>query len=144
MAVTAEDIREFLRDHPETNRLTDEVDFTAEQINRARNFVVADFNSIPVITSFPEDRFPFVNILLYGMAAWLLNGLAVQQTRNHLPYSTSGGVQVDDQNKGPQFSALADRFQALYEQKARETKNQINLDQGWGRVNSEYFTNRSW
>ncbi len=144
MSVTAEDVRAFLRDHPSTNFLTDEVDFTAEQINRARNFVVADFNSTPVITSFPEDTFPFVSILLYGISAWLLNGLAVQQTRNHLPYSTSGGVQVDDSSKGPAFSQLADRFQALFEKKMRDTKNQINLDQGWSRINSEYLTNRSW
>ena len=144
MSVTAEDVRAFLRDHPECNVLTDEADFTPEQINRARNFVVADFNSTPVITSFPEDKFPFVNILLLGMSAWLLNGLAVQQTRNHLPYSTSGGVQVDDSNKGPQYSAMADKFQAMYEKKTRDTKNQINLDQGWGRVSSEYLSNRSW
>jgi hypothetical protein len=144
VAVTVEDVREFLRDHAETNRLTDEVDFTVEQITRARNFVVADFNSTPVFTSYPPDIFPFINILLYGISSWLLTGLAVQQTRNHLPYSTSGGVQVDDQNKGPQYSQLADRFQAMYEKKTREAKNQINLDQGWSNVSSEYLTNRSW
>ena len=143
MAVSVKDVRDFLRDNVDENFLTDQEDFSNELIAKALRFVVADFNETPVITAFSVTDFPFANTLLYGVAAWLLDGLAISQTRNHLPYSTAG-VTVDDSNKGPEYAALANKFKQEYMSKKREIKNQINLDSGWADVLSEYFTNRAW
>lgn len=143
MSITAEDVQAFLRDTAEENYLTDEVDFPPDRVQRAVDFVVNDFNSIPVITGFSAEKFPFRAILLYGVAAHLLRGLAVSQTRNHLSYSVAG-VQIDDTNKGPAYAAMAEGFQGQYEAKARAVKNQINLDEGWGSVSSEYRSSRGW
>jgi len=143
VAITAEDVKDFLRDTVEENFLTDEEDFPPERVERAIAFVVNDFNTLTVITSFSPSTFPFSNILLLGVSAWLLKGLAIKQTRNHLSYSVAG-IQIDDTNKGPAYMAIAKDLQNDYESKARNVKNQINLDEGWGSVASEYLTNRSW
>jgi len=144
MALTIEDVRGFLRDHMRENRLTDEVDFSNESIGRAIKFTVSDFNETPVPTAFSVENFPWVSTLLYGAAAYLLEGLSVLQVRNHLPYNV-GGVAIDDSNKGGEYSGLSARFRQVYEDKKRQIKNYINLEQGWGNSLSEYFSNNmSW
>ena len=143
MSIKAEDVKDFLRDTVEENFLTDEEDFSPERIERAIAFVVNDFNTTTVITSYSVTTFPFRNILLLGVSAWLLKGLAVHQTRNHLSYSVAG-VQIDDTDRGPAYAAIAANFQAEYEVKVRQLKNQLNLDEGFGSVSSEYRSNRSW
>jgi hypothetical protein len=142
VSVTAEDVKDFLRDYPEENFLTDEEDFSPALIEKAISFVVNDFNTITVITSFTAASFPFRNVLLLGVCAWLLKSEAIKQVRNHLSYSVAG-IQVDDKNKGAEYSALAQQFQGEYEAKARSVKNQLNLDEGWGQISSEYLVTRS-
>ncbi len=137
MAISSEDIRLWLRDHPEKNVLLDDVEFDTPEIEAAIKFTVADFNETPPFTAYAAETFPFVAMLANGVAWWLYRGESVRQTRNHLPYNT-GGVQVDDQNKGPEYAQLASLFQDKYETAKRQIKNHINLEQGWGNVLSEY------
>jgi len=137
MSVTAEDIRRWIRDTPERNTLLHDVEFSTEDIEACIRLAVAAFNEETILTAYAAETFPFPAALIYGAVAFLYDGASTHQIRNHLSYST-GGVSVDDMNKGPEYSALAAKFQKKFEDATRKIKNQLNLEQGWGSIQSEY------
>lgn len=138
MSLTIEDVRQYLVDRVEDNFLLDEEEMSSERIQKAIKFTVAKFNETPVLTSYSPDTFPFISMLLDGVCAWLYRGQAAHASRNDLAYSTSG-VTVDDTGNAAEYSAFAQQFEADFQNKARQIKNQINLEQGWGSVSSEYI-----
>lgn len=135
--LTHDDVRVFLRDSPKDNRLTDEYELSGEQIDLARKLTIADFNESAPFTGYTVENFPFEKALLLGICCHLYEGLASGQLRNQLPYST-GGVAIDDSNKGPIYLDQASKYRSLYELKKREAKQHMNLEVGWASVRSDY------
>ena len=129
--LTTSDMRKFLNDKKELNVLLDAVQFSDDDIDSAIDFVVADFNETPPFTALSRESFPFINTLKLGTAAQLLYSAANLDVRNQLQYS-AGGLTVNDDGKGPDFQALAARYDEMYEIKKRAQKNAVNLDNGWG------------
>lgn len=135
--LTPNDIRTYIKDRPEYNRLLDKEEFSQEQINLAMNLCVSEFNEVPPLTSFLPENFPFSNVMLVGVLAHLLRGAGLARTRNRLQYST-GGVSIDDEAAAPVYLELATALFSEYQSKSQRLKIYMNIASGWGYVPSEY------
>lgn len=136
--LTAKDVKLFLNDFPNTNKLLMEEEFTPERIQSAIRFVVNEWNeTVPILSSYTPETFPYRNTLLYGVCSWLYAGQAISQERNHLTYS-SGGVTIDDDNKSNPYLAFSQFMENKFKQNMKELKQSENLKGAWGTINSSY------
>ncbi len=137
-SITPDEIKQFILDYPELNNVKGVDEFTPEQIERAIDFVIDDFNTTPPLTIiYSKEDFPFRYLLLLGTVCHLYFGAAFHQERNHLPVST-GGVTVDDSAHSGNYTSLAGNLAAKYQDKLIRIKISLNLDNGWGGVRSEF------
>ena len=142
--VTDMDIRIFMRDHPATNKLLMDYEFTPEEIRTAQTFCVDKWNDMPpMLNSFTVETFPFRWAFLVGTTANLLTMAAHKFRRDNLTYQVPGGS-IDDQNKAPIYDAAAQRLGAEFNDWMTRTKTQINLTQCWGSDTLYYGYDRWW
>lgn len=135
-------VRLFIRDAPELNRLIKGVESSNRQIIWAIADTLDEFNTTPPFTTFGIRNFPSKHLLMRGVVATLLESVGLLQTRNQLSFS-DGGLQVGVSDKTPFLQAWVQLFRAQYNEKKISLKVAYNIEGGWGDgVNSEYlFTN---
>lgn len=132
-------VRLFLRDSPELNRLIKGFESSNRQIIWAIADTIDEFNTTPPFTRFGVRDFPSKHVLLRGVVATLLESVGVLQTRNHLSFS-DGGLQVGISDKTPFIQSWVQLFRGQYEEKKNRLKVAYNIEQGWGGgVSSEYL-----
>lgn len=143
-ALTAENIRKFIEDSPDSNLLKDNMaEFTDSRIELAMDLAISSFNVMPPKTGFTLDNFPEKSVLLYGTLTKLFEGQAALAARNHLSYS-DGGVTIPIEERYPMYSQLADTWRNLFLQEANRYKVQLNIESGWGEVSSDYAYTPIW
>lgn len=131
-------IRTFLRDYPETNRLIAGVESSNRQIVWALSDAMDDFNSSPPFTGFNLSNFPSKSLLVRGTVISLLESIGLLQTRNHLSFS-DGGIQVGINDKTQFIQSWLQLFRNSYEEKKMRLKIAYNIESAWGGgVHSEY------
>lgn len=138
MAIQPYDIRLFIRDRPEYNRLLDKEEFSQEQIDQAMKLTVMLFNEITPSTRFAVKNFPYQYLLFIGTLWHLFFGGGISRSRNRLAYQTDG-VSVDDEAHGDTELQLAASLKAEFMTMAKEKKVEANAKAGWGYVSSEYM-----
>ncbi len=131
-------VREFMRDFPELNRLIQGQEHSNRLIAWAVIDSLDDFNSTPPLTGYGLTNFPSKSLLVRGTVISLLESVGLLMTRNHLTFS-DGGIQVGISDKTPLIQAWIQIFTNKYEQKKKELKIALNIENGWGGgVSSEY------
>lgn len=143
MLVTAQYLREFVRDKAENNYLIEgeEVSDTAAQI--AMDMTISDWNSTAPTSSDSIVNFPYPHILLSGALYRIFMGQCALFARNSMSYS-DGGLTIPISERFELYQALASLFQADYQSAMTKNKIRINLDQGWGSVSSDYSNFPIW
>lgn len=134
-------VRSFLRDFPELNRLIAGEETSDRMIAWAVADVLADYNGTPpFIGSVGITNFPNRSMLKDGVISYVLESVAILQTRNQIDYS-DGGISVQVSNKGPMLLQAAQMFRARYEQQKMRTKASLNVEMAFdgGGITSEYF-----
>ena len=91
----------------------------------------------PPIGTHTTASFPYRYHWLMATAGYLFLAAAEQHRRNNLSYSASG-VQVNDQDKEPNFEQAAHRRIQEYKEFVRRKKAEINLECAWGGLGSTY------
>jgi hypothetical protein len=135
----ASQVRMFMRDYPELNRLIKGEEHSERMIVWAILDALDDFNTTPPMTSIQLTQFPSKYILLRGTVISLLESLGMLMTRNHLTFS-DGGIQVGVSDKTPLLQAWIQMFTNKYEEKKKQLKIAMNIEGGWGGgVHSEYL-----
>ena len=76
MTVSVTDVRQFLRDQPEFNILLAAKEFTDDDITKAMEFAVSEYNAMTPITTTELSAFPTDWLLLLGTTAHLLRSAA--------------------------------------------------------------------
>ena len=132
------DVRLFLRDRPEHNRLLDREEFTQPMIDQAMRLTVMKFNEITPVTQYGMKDFPHQYTLLIGTCYHLLLGGGIGRDRNRLGYQTNG-VSIDDERHADVELKVAASLKQEFESKAKMIKIQGNAADGWGMVFSEYL-----
>jgi len=133
-------VRDYLRDYPELNRLTEGQETGDRMIAWAIIFTLDKFNTTPpLIGSFGVSNFPSSYLLLQGSVTHILKSVGILQTRNQLDYS-AGGVSVAHSNKTPLLQSWIQMFDSEWHQMAKQLKVAQNIERGYGRsVSSEYL-----
>ena len=142
--LTDVEIRIFLRDHPETNKLLMDFEFTPEEIRTAQTLAVDRWNDTPpFLNNFSTNDFPFRWAWLVGTTANLLTMAAHKFRRDNLTYTVPGGS-IDDQNKAPIYDQAAAVLSAQYQDWMIKTKVHINISQCWGSDTLYYGYDKFW
>lgn len=137
------EVRLHLRDtHSDESYLLDNVAFSDEEIAQATYLPVQYWNEIPPpIGTYTTISFPYRYHWLVAISGYLFLTVAEQQRRNNLTYS-AGGVQVNDQNREPNYEQAAQRRLDEWRDFVKRKKAEINLSEAWGELGSRYNSNR--
>lgn len=131
-------VRGFMRDYPELNRLVAGYESSNRQIVWAILDAIDDFNTTPPFTRVGLKNFPSLSLLVRGVVCSLLESIGLLQTRNHLAF-TDGGIQVGINDKTPFIQSWLQVFRNAYESKKERMKISMNIESAWeGGVYSEY------
>ena len=137
---TLEEIRLALRDNsPADNLLLDNVEFDAAEIVQAVTRPLGYWNEIPppIRPVQTTKTFPFREIWMLGIQAYLLEISAHNYRRNHLDYN-AGGIAVDDKNKEQAYAAKSMEMMQRFHEMALAKKIEINISLFAGNLGSSY------
>ncbi len=131
-------VRVFMRDYPELNRLVAGVESSNRQIVWAIMDALDDFNTEPPFTRFGVYDFPSRSLLMRLTVISLLESIGLLQTRNHLAFS-DGGIQVGINDKTPFIQSWIQLLRNRTDEKAKRLKISYNIESAWGGgIHSEF------
>lgn len=136
---TLDEIRLSMRDHVTENQLLQNYEFDAAEIVQAIVRPLQYWNELPppIQPLATTITFPFRELWLQGIQAYLLETAAHHYRRNHLPYS-AGGVSVDDRQKDNPYTQAHMRLRAQFEKACQTKKIEINIGLFSEHVSSPY------
>jgi len=142
--LSVEDIRWFLRDFAGqvpgtgvTNILLDGVEFSDDDLRRAKRFTVSRWNAMVPQTTDNENSIPEW-LLMVGTCELLMQSEAFRQNRNALTYSDGNIAPVGLDDKMQQYMALSQALRAEFEEKAKMVKVSNNLESAYSSLGSGY------
>jgi hypothetical protein len=134
------ELKLHLRDSaPEESLLLDNIRFDDAEIALATSRPVEYWNEIPppLGKRMTTQNFPFRFHWMDGIVANLFWMLEEQYRANNLTYSAAG-VQVNDQDKEPNYARAAERRWANYVEFVKRKKASINMENAFGGIGSSY------
>lgn len=132
-------VRDFLRDHPALNALTDGEETSDALLRLYVAMAVDDWNATPpLIGNVNVTTHPSPTLLIYKVIALVLWSASILQARNNLAYS-DGGISVQTSDKAPVYMQLAGVFTQQYEGQKAALKRSLNIEQAYGGIHSEYL-----
>jgi len=136
-----DDIRIFLQDYPEHNRLLNQAEFDPEMIRKGIENSISIFNTIPppIMTMDPKrpEDFPYKDLLLIGTTSYLLLGMGLARYRNKMNWSTDG-VTIDDQAMADVYLQMGNSMKQEFKDGVKQNKVAENYARGWGSTRSDY------
>lgn len=133
--LTTDIIRMFLRDTVEQNSLTDDIEFSKEDIDNAMRLAVAKWNAIPPISNLTDPSQLNAYILLCGVCGLLLKSEGLRQNRNQLTVQDGNIAPVGLDDKEDQYYKWARHFQEEFMMFATKFKIQQNMESILGNCN---------
>lgn len=121
-------VRDFMRDHPELNRLIAGRETSDRQIMWAILDAIDVYNTTPpFLQQATVSGFPSLHVLLRLAVAHILESVALLQARNHLNFS-DGGISYAVQDKHQMLMSWAQMFRGAAEQKVQRMKRAMNIE----------------
>ena len=125
-------VRDFLRDHPELNRLIAGRESSDRQIMWAILDAIDVYNTTPpFLQQASVTSFPSLHVLLRLATANLLESVALLQARNHLNFS-DGGISYAVQDKHQLLMSWAQMFRNAAELRVQRMKRAMNIELAMG------------
>lgn len=129
--VTLAEVRMALRDFPEANTLLNDVEFSDNEIAYCLTKPVDIWNELPPdVGLYDYTSFPWRQAHLKAAVGELLRIAAYRYFRNELPYS-SGGMAVNDMNKGPTYLQMAETESQRFMDFCMARKQDLNISNGF-------------
>lgn len=138
MVAFVQAVRQYLRDHPQLNRLVAGEETGDRLIAWCVLDALDDFNGTPPITTYSlEDLLSRsqTSLLLRMTVQNVLESVGLLQTRNHLNYS-NGGVNLGVNDKTPLILQWLQYFKSTTEQRKQQVKVALNIESILGPTNS--------
>lgn len=135
--LSVEEVQEFIRDRAENNHLLDGNEFTSTIVALAMDLAISAYNMMPPVSVATIETFPSKQLLLIGTLAKMFAGQAALKARNTMNYS-DGGIQVPVEEQFPLYQSLAAMYEQEFQTSARALKTHLNIEEGWGSVDSDY------
>lgn len=134
-------VRQYLRDYPELNRLIDGEETSDRMIAWSVIDALDDINNTPpLIGTFTVETFPYRHLLMRGTVLAVLESVGLLQTRNQISYS-DGGISVNASDKAPMIMNWINMLRGQYEQKKQQYKIAVNISEAFDgdAVLSDYY-----
>jgi len=141
--LSPEEVREFIQDKIDKNHLLDGEEFSPTQISLAMELAMGKFDMIIPIGLTTIYTFPSKSLLMYGTLGTLYEGAAALLARNHMSYS-DGGLQIPVEERMQLYQSLAQMYSTSFDTMSRSFKLQMNIEDGWGGVQSDYSRMPVW
>jgi len=138
-------IRRFMRDYAGQvkdtgviNILLDNVEFSDADVADAIEFTVNYYTSLPpIIGLFTEGNIPPV-VLLYGVAAHLLNSESMRQLRNQATVQDGDVQPIGIDDKFQLYQTASNWMREQFKELAQRIKVQLNMRGAYGGMSSGY------
>ena len=138
-------IRAYMKDFPEFNKLRPDSENSDEQIRLAIALTIDDYNATPPqIGSSVLSNFPSIYLLILGSILHLLQMEGLLQSRNKATYTAPGNISFNVSDKTPEYQNWLAHLKSDYEMKKAEIKKFLNADDGYSNVPSEYSSTQFW
>lgn len=141
--LTCQEVRESVLDKIDRNFLIDGEELSNTQINIAMEMTLSDWNSTPPTDASTLDNFPYKHILLSGTLYRCYMGLTALVSRNTFGFS-DGGISIPLEERAQLYQMLANMYQADYQATMTKVKINLNTEQGWGSLGSDYSRFPIW
>lgn len=135
------EIRQAIRDFPNSRRLLGTYEFTVAEIAGAVRRTISKFNSFaPKVISFSSLNWPVAHSaeLINGILAELYEMSAAYFRANYLPYS-AGGLTIDDTVKEKDYLNATRELRQRWEEWVRIFKMGHNIETAFGSNTSFYY-----
>lgn len=142
-------LRDFMRDHPELNRLIAGKETGDRMMAWAVMDAISDFNGTPPLTQYSLEQllqYQLHSLLLRMAACSVLESVGLLQTRNHINAS-NGGINSGISDKTPFIMNWIQVFRGYTEQRKGNVKVALNIKSILGDtgVHSElWYVNQSY
>jgi hypothetical protein len=138
------EVRFFLRDFPELNRLISGEETGNRLINYCVHLAIDEFNTTPPLTTSDIGNFPSRTILLYLTVIHVLTSAALLHARNRFSYN-DGGYSVETEQQEALYQRWIQLFRSQISGHIQNLKIAQNIERGWGGgVGSEYGWIHGW
>lgn len=135
-------VRSYMKDFAQTNKLLLEVEHTNEDITNAIVRIVGIYNNTPPplqqITRV-QDMPGGLDVFVKGCASELLKSESIKRARNHLQYA-DGALTINDDDKAGPYMQLAGQLGQEFRVAVQEIKRTINIQRGMRGSSSPYAT----
>lgn len=134
-----DNIRRFLKDRPEMNRLLGTEETSPEELELMLDMSIDLFNiaAPSSIGRYDVNNFPSLYLLIMGAIVCVMRSAGVVYSRNRLNYSDQG-VTVTVNDKAPEYSNWIQGFLSDYFRITSDFKRKANLASIRGGIPSEY------
>lgn len=144
MADFVPEVRGYLRDFSELNRLISGEESSNRMIEYCVNLAIDEFNTSPPLTRYSISAFPSRTILLYLTICHLLTSVGILKSRNRFQYS-DGGWSSDTEQQDSLYQNWIQLMRSQVKPQAQALKIALNIEGGWGAgVGSEYGWIHGW
>ena len=138
------EIREFIRDFAELNRLITGEESSNRHISYSAHLAIDEFNTRPPLSSHDISHFPSRVILVYLTVCHLLFSVAILHSRNRFSYN-DGGYSVETEQQEALYQRWIQILRSQIEPHMNALKIALNIEGGWGGgVGSEYGWIHGW
>jgi hypothetical protein len=141
--LTPQEVREYIYDKVEKNYLVDGEELSDTQINIAMELTLSEWNSTPPTAADNLANFKYKHILMSGTLYRCFMGLSALLARNTFAF-TDGGLSIPLEERFQLYQTLSGMFQGDFYSTMAKTKININMDEGWGSLGSDYSNFPLW
>jgi hypothetical protein len=135
--IDRDDVRRFMRDYANNNILLNDVQFTPEEIDKAIEFAVDEWN-VCVPISYDDASVIPKSILMLGTASWLMTSESFLQLRNQATYQDGDVVNIGVDDKHQYYLNFSLKLKEQWKETVARYKQQRNVESGYGSVSSGY------
>ena len=131
------DIRVYMGDLPEFNRLVEGTEISDEKIKLAVQLWLDSFNNSPpmLIKRYTPENFNNYLILFHGAIIEIMKMAGIVQSRNTLRFN-DGGAQFTVQDKGQEYMQWLNTFMRTHAQDVKDLKMALNAESAYDQHDS--------
>lgn len=127
-----DDLRNFIGDTPERNRLIEGTELSDAQIRLSIQLFLSHFNNTPprLDASYTAENFPDFHLLFMGSIATMLKSAGIYEMRNSIDVQDSG-LMINLQSKGPLYEQQSQQMMDKVSQLLDELKQGLNAEESY-------------
>jgi hypothetical protein len=139
-----EEVRDFMRDFPELNRLISGEESSGRLISYAIWLALDEWNTTPPLASATVESFPSRGLLLQLTLIHLLTSVGILKSRNRLAYN-DGGFSVQSETQDQSYQTWIQLFRSQSVPRMDQLKRTLNIEGAWGSgIHTDYAYIGQW